>query len=205
MNPSYYDVIMNKGRPIPGSSLTSDPDNPAPYERPPEYTNIHKASEWIFGQLIKEENYEQLIQVLLEDMPVMDVTQVLLFSGYTKGKWDGNLMMLLVEPTAYIILALAERAGVDPVIFRGELEEEASDEFFNGVRLPEEKKENLKRYKELGIQIPYLSEKEKNKMESLPTADEMGMEETSASAEEQAPSLLAQPEQPQEEEVAQDG
>ena len=198
MNPEYYDVIMNKGRPIPGSSLTSDPDNPAPYERPPEYTNIHKASEWIFGQLIQEENYQQLIQVLLEYMPVMDVTQVLLFRGYMEGKWDGNLMMLLVEPTAYIVLALAERAGVDPVIFRGEQEEEASDEVFNGVKLPEEKKENIKKYKELGIQIPFLSEEEKLKMDELPTADEMGMEETSASAEEQAPSLLAQP---QEEEV----
>lgn len=198
MNPEYYDVIMNKGRPIPGSSLTSDPDNPAPYERPPEYTNIHKASEWIFGQLIQEENYQQLIQVLLEDMPVMDVTQVLLFRGYMEGKWDGNLMMLLVEPTAYIVLALAERAGVDPVIFRGEQEEEASDEFFNGVKLPEEKLETIKKYKQLGVQIPFVSEEEKLKMDKLPTAEEMGMEETSASAEEQAPSLLAQP---QEEEV----
>lgn len=198
MNPEYYDVIMNKGRPIPGSSLTSDPDNPAPYERPPEYTNIHKASEWIFGQLIQEENYQQLIQVLLEDMPVMDVTQVLLFRGYMEGKWDGNLMMLLVEPTAYIVLALAERAGVDPIIFRGEEEDEASEEFFTGVKLNEEKLENIKKYKELGVQVPFLSEKEKLKMDKLPTADEMGMEETGADAEEQAPSLLAQP---QEEEV----
>lgn len=198
MNPEYYDVIMNKGRPIPGSSLTSDPDNPAPYERPPEYTNIHKASEWIFGQLIQEENYQQLIQVLLEDMPVMDVTQVLLFRGYMEGKWDGNLMMLLVEPTAYIVLALAERAGVDPIIFRGEEEDEASEEFFTGVKLNEEKLENIKKYKELGVQVPFLSEEEKLKMDKLPTADEMGMEETGADAEEQAPSLLAQP---QEEEV----
>jgi len=198
MNPEYYDVIMNKGRPIPGSSLTADPDNPAPNERPPEYTNLHKASEWIFGQLIKEKNYEQLIQVLLEDMPVMDVTQVLLFRGYMEGKWDGNLMMLLVEPTAYIVLALAERAGVDPVIFRGEEEDEASEEFFNGVKLNEEKLDNIKKFKELGVQVPFLSEEEKLKMDKLPTAEDMGMEETSASAEEQAPSLLAQPQEEEE-------
>lgn len=195
MNPEYYDVIINKGRPIPGSSLTADPDNPAPFEKPPEYTNIHKASEWIFGQLIKEDNYEKLIKVLLDDMPVMDVTQVLLFKGYTEGKWDGNLMMLLVEPTAYIVLALAERAGIDPVIFRGEENDEAADEFFNGIKLPEEKKENLKRFKELGMRIPYLSEEDKSKLETLPTRDEMGLEETSAAAEEQSPSLLAQPQQ----------
>ena len=118
MNQQYYDVLINGGRAIPGSSLTRDPENPAPYEKPPEYVSIHKASEWIFSQLIDEDNYEQLIQTLLDDIPIMDVAQVLLFKGFTEGKWTVDLMMLLAEPTAYMILALAERAGVDPVIFR---------------------------------------------------------------------------------------
>ena len=40
MNQQYYDVLINGGRAIPGSSLTRDPDNPAPYEKPPEYVSI---------------------------------------------------------------------------------------------------------------------------------------------------------------------
>ena len=46
MDEEYFDVIM-RGGPIPGSSLTSDPDDPAPYEQPPEYVNVHEASELV--------------------------------------------------------------------------------------------------------------------------------------------------------------
>ena len=84
MNQQYFDVIM-QGGPIPGSSLTSDPDNPAPYERPPEYTNIHEASEWIFSKLIDEETYPEMIQVIANDMPIMDIAQVILFGGFLEG------------------------------------------------------------------------------------------------------------------------
>lgn len=197
MNKEYFDVIM-KGKPIPGSSLTSDPNNPAPYETPPDYVNIHEASEWIFSKLIEETNYEQLLQALSEDMPVMDIAQVILFTGFTEGKWDVNLMMLLVEPTAYMILALAERAGIDPVIFRGEEEEAAEEEVFFGTRLSEERLNNLKKFKELGVQIPYLSEESKNKIDSLPIkegAGEQEQQEGMEAPEQQPESLLAQPNQ----------
>lgn len=193
MNEQYYDTIINGGRAIPGQSLTADPDSPAPYEQPPEYVTIHEASEWIFSQLIDEENYERLIQVLIDDMPVMDVAQVLLFKGFTAGKWTVDLMMLLAEPTAYIILALAERAGIDPTIFRGEGTEEVQEEMFFGNSMKEEKLNNIKKFKELGIRLPYLSVEEQDKIEELPTAEEMNIEED-AEEEEGPASLLAEPE-----------
>lgn len=179
MNQQYYDVLINGGRAIPGSSLTRDPDDPAPYERPPEYVNIHEASEWIFSQLIDEDNYEQLIQTLLDDIPIMDVAQVLLFKGFTEGKWTVDLMMLLAEPTAYMILALAERAGVDPVIFRGEDEDDLQDEIFFGTKLTREKVEALQKISASDIPLPFVNEKEKAKLESLPTAEDMEIKPTS--------------------------
>lgn len=192
MNQEYFDVIM-QGGPIPGSSLTSDPDNPAPYERPPEYTNIHEASQWIFGELIDEENYPEIIQLLANDMPIMEMSQVILFGGFTQGKWDVNLMMLLVEPVAYMLLALAERAGLDPTIFRGEEEDEAEEEVFFGNKIAEEKLENIKKFKELNLQVPYLSVADQNKIDSLPTAEELNIEEEEAPPEEEGGSLLAPP------------
>ena len=48
MDMDYMNVVMQGGA-IPGSSLVTDPDDPAPYEKPPEYTDIHAASEWIFS------------------------------------------------------------------------------------------------------------------------------------------------------------
>ena len=132
MNEDYYKVVVQGGRPIPGQSLTTDPDNPAPYEKPPEYTSVHAASEYIFEKLIDEDNYESLMDLLLEDMPIMEIAQTILFSGFSEGKWNPDLMMMLVEPTAYMILALAERAEIEPVIYRGEEDDEADEEIFKG-------------------------------------------------------------------------
>jgi hypothetical protein len=176
MNQQYFDVIM-KGGPIPGSSLTSDPDNPAPYERPPEYTNVHEAAQWLFSEMIEEANYQQLIQAMLDDIPVMDVAQVMLFTGFTEGKWDVNLMMLLIEPTAYMLLALAERAGIDPVIFRGEEEDEIEEELMFGTKMSEEKIKNLQTLSDKNIPLPFVEPKQKRELESLPTAEEMSLEE----------------------------
>jgi len=139
MDEEYFDALM-RGGPIPGSSLTADPDDPAPYEKPPEYTDIHSASEWIFSSLIEEDRYDQLIQSLLEGIPVMDITQVILFTGFTQGKWDVNLMTLLAEPTAYIVMALAERAGVDFVIERGQNTEENNDPLNVDAKITEKRR-----------------------------------------------------------------
>ena len=146
MDKAYMDVVM-QGKAIPGSSLASDPDNPAPYEKPPEYTNVHSASEWIFSELIEEDRYDQLINSLHEGIPVLDVTQVILFTGFTQGKWDVNLMTLLIEPVAYIIMALAERAGVDFVIERESPDDEDPVAF--GAKITKERLERMENFKQM--------------------------------------------------------
>ena len=116
MNEQYLKTITTGGRPIPGQSLTSDPNNPAPYEQPAEYTSIHEACEFLFSNFIEEETYVTLMSLLDDGMPVMDIVQTTLFTGFSEGKWNPDLMMLLIEPTAYMLLALAERASIDPII-----------------------------------------------------------------------------------------
>ena len=149
MDEEYFDVIM-QGGPIPGSSLTSDPDDPAPYEQPPEYVNVHEASEWLFSELIEKDRYDQLITALHEGIPVADVAQVILFSGFTQGKWDVNLMTLMIEPAMYIIMALAERAGVDFILHRDEdSEEDENDALTLGAELSKTRLENIKKFKEM--------------------------------------------------------
>lgn len=193
MDEEYFDALM-RGGPIPGSSLTADPDDPAPYEKPPEYTDIHAASEWIFSSLIEEDRYDQLIQSLLEGIPVMDVVQVILFTGFTQGKWDVNLMTLLAEPTAYIVMALAERAGVDFVIERGEDTEEENDPVVLGARLSKERRENIKKFKEMKMTLPFLSENSQAKLETIqPPETATGGIETEM--EEEPESLLSAPQQ----------
>ena len=150
MNQDYLNVITNTGRPIPGQSLTSDPDNPAPYEQPPQYTSVHEASEYIFNNLIQEETYVPLMQLLLDDMPIMDIAQTLVFKGFTESKWNPDLMLMLAEPVAYMLLALAERAGIDPVIYRGEDEDDLEEEEVLGVTFEKEKVERMRKMRDTG-------------------------------------------------------
>lgn len=109
-----YDQQMAKmKRPIPGMSLANDPESPAPFEGPPEFTKKKDALEAIFEGLIQEDVYVQLIEALSNGAPVTSVTQVLLYQGFREGKWNPDLFVLLIEPTMYMVMALAERAGVD--------------------------------------------------------------------------------------------
>jgi len=198
MNEEYNKLVLTGGRPIPGQSLTSDPSSPAPYEKPPEYTSVHKASEEIFSGLIEEETYKELMGLLVEDVPVMDIVQTLLFAGFKEGKWNPDLMLMLVEPVAYMLLALAERAGIDPKIYTGEEEDEAEDRVF-GATLEKEKLENIKKLAAIGkVPSSVITPKMVETIEALPVPSLMSRpEEAETPAEE---SLLAQ--QPvQEEEV----
>lgn len=200
MNQDYINVVTNMGRPIPGQSLTADPGNPAPYEGPPKYTSVHEASEYIFGNLIKEENYVPLMKVLLDDMPIMDVVQTMLFKGFVDGKWTPDLMMMLAEPTAYMILALAERAGIDPVIYRGEDEDEIEEEEFLGVTFEKERVERLRKMRSTGA-IPegVLSKEIKEEIANVEIPDsllsEIKLQEETGAVPTPGASLLSAPEE----------
>lgn len=195
MDEEYFDVIM-RGGPIPGSSLTSDPDNPAPYEQPPEYVNVHEASEWLFSELIEEDRYDQLITALHEGIPVADIAQVILFTGFTQGKWDVNLMTLMIEPAMYIIMALAERAGVDFVLHRDEnSEEDENNSLTLGAKISEERLNNIKKLKEMKMTLPFLSEDSREKLETIQLGGNVDGEANVEMEKEPPESLLAAPQQ----------
>jgi len=104
--------------PIPGQSLTNSPDQPYPWEQPPEFTGARQLTEKIFFDLLKEENLETVLTLMANKVPVMDITQMLLMTGFQKGKMNPDMMLTQLEPTAYMLLALAEKAGIDPVLSR---------------------------------------------------------------------------------------
>jgi len=137
------------GRAIPGQSLTNDPENPAPFEQPPKYTTVHDACEEIFDNLVDEEVLPGIIDALDDLNPIMDITQAILFKGFTDGKWNGDLMIMLIEPVAYILLALAERFGIEPMIYHGE-EDDDEEVKTLGIKMSEERIAKMKKFKELG-------------------------------------------------------
>jgi hypothetical protein len=57
----------------------------------------------------------------------MELTQAMLFKGFSEGKWNPDLMFLLAEPVAYMLIALAERQGIDYIVHNEEANDEAAD------------------------------------------------------------------------------
>lgn len=176
------------GRAIPGQSLTNDPENPAPYEQAPEMTNVHEASIYLWDFITEEETYAALMTAIDDEVPVMHIVQTILFNEFQQGKWNPDLMLMLAEPLAYMLIALAERLDLDIKI---DDDEEEGDVF--GVDMEEKKLEELR-----NSQIPqgFITEQMANEMERLPTMSsllEPQPEEEEAPAPEQ-PSLMAQPE-----------
>ena len=178
------------GRPIPGQSLTNDPENPAPYEQAPEMTNVHEASIYLWDFVTEEKTYAALMTAIDNEVPVMHIVQTILFNEFQQGKWNPDLMLMLAEPLAYMLIALAERLDLD---IKVDDEEEEGDVF--GVEMEERKLQELR-----NSQIPqgFITEKMANEMKGLPTMPSLlepqpEEEVVEAPASEQ-PSLMAQPE-----------
>jgi len=107
--------------PTPGESLTSSPDMPHAWERPPEYTSEDEAMEAIYVQLTSDDALMPVIEMIDEGIPLDEIAQVVLYRGYTQGKFNPDLMLMLAEPTIYLLIAIADYADInDYVLYEGE-------------------------------------------------------------------------------------
>ena len=154
-------------RAIPGEGLLGNPEDPWPWEKPPAFSSVVRASEYIFSEFTKEELYPELLAAMDEEILIMDITRFILFKGFTDGLWTPDLLVLLIEPTTYMLLALAERALIDPIIYREEDEDEISEEIEPFA--PNESLNELRTYTpEKGIPEGALSQTITDKLEELP-------------------------------------
>ena len=114
-NEEFRQFALRPQRPIPGQSLTTNPDTPWAWERPPLFTNKDEALAFFLELFTEEERFAAIIQSLEEGVPVMDLVQLFLIQSFRDGEINPNLMLLLAEPLAFMIMALGERAGVDDI------------------------------------------------------------------------------------------
>jgi|TARA_S200002703_G_C3758934_1_gene233596 hypothetical protein len=169
MNEDILNINLERRFPIPGMSLTTDPDNPMPHDRPPEFTNLHKALNYIFENAIEEENYSRFIKLMADGFPLMEVVQTVLFGGFYEGKWTFQLMNLLIEPTTYIFLALCERADIDPTFFRDDLEDDLDEEESLGSSFAEVKGRQVQTdLEQTKKAMPNLDQQMQAKIEAIP-------------------------------------
>ena len=198
VRPEIYRAEQSKmNRAIPGQSLTNDPANPAPYEQAPKFTNVHEANEYFWNYMTDEEIYPKLMTALSNGVPVMKIVQVVLFNEFQKGLVNPDLMLMLFEPTAYMIMALAEREGIEMTIYEGDLEDDDDEEQILGTTVEENRIQKLIKDGTSG-RIPegILTAEMQQSLETLP---EINLEtETPAQ-----PSLMAAPASAEEEEEEQ--
>jgi len=125
--------------PIPGQSLTNSPEEPYPWEGPPQITSQKEAMNKIFLDIIKPENMETLGTAMSDGIPIAGLAEVLIKTSFQKGKINADLAVTLMEPVMYMLLSVAEKIGVDPVLSDDE-EEDRSGELED----PEVGEENVK-------------------------------------------------------------
>jgi hypothetical protein len=107
--------------PIPGESLTASPDTPKAWERPPQYTDEEDAMRAVYMVLTEQDSLRGLIEIISEGTPLDEIAQVVLYKGYVEGKYTPDLMLLLAEPTIYLLIAIADYAEIkDYVLYEGE-------------------------------------------------------------------------------------
>ena len=104
---------MERGQAIPGQSLTNSPDEKYQWEKAPEFTNPRETMLYVFETLTVPETTANILLSISNGVSVIDIASITLYSGFLEGKWNPDLMTILMEPTMYMIMALAEKAGID--------------------------------------------------------------------------------------------
>ena len=117
--------------PVPGQSITASPDSKMPWDGPPEFAGLQEASQDLFLSLLEDETLRSIVNLLEEEVPISDIAQVILVNGYSQGKYNPDLLMMLIEPLMYMLMAIAEKFDIaDVKIYRGE-EDDMDDEMFD--------------------------------------------------------------------------
>jgi hypothetical protein len=124
-NQEAVEAFAKAGRPIPGQSLTANPDEPRPFEGPPDFTNFKEALDYTAAELLLEENYTPMVLAMGDGIPVTDLAMQIGYVGFREGKWNPDLMMMLIEPLMYLLMALAEKADIQ---YRIDDEDDEDDE-----------------------------------------------------------------------------
>jgi len=137
-NPEAVEAFTKAGRPIPGQSLTSNPEEPRPFEGATDFTNFKEALDYTTAELLLEENYMPMVLAIGDGVPVTDLAMQIGYVGFREGKWNPDLMLMLVEPLIYTLMSLAEKADIE---YRIDDEDDEDDEAPQSIL--EEKAKNI--------------------------------------------------------------
>ena len=108
----FLQQSLDTGRPIPGQSLTNSPEQPYNWEKPAEFSNPKEAMLYTFSLLTEPETTANILINVTKGVSIIDIASIVLYQGFLEGKWNPDLMILLMEPTMYMVMALCEKAEI---------------------------------------------------------------------------------------------
>ena len=159
--------------PTPGESLTKNPEEKFAWEQASEYTEVRPFMEDLFLQLTEDKDrYVKLLVSFLQQVSIADTTQMLLYTSWRAGKINTDLMLLLIEPVMYLLIAMAEQAEIEPVIYDEENVDEPSQEDSD---LYVEQSQKINEMKPEKIRKSSVEPSLLARVEDLPTAKEVGV------------------------------
>jgi len=97
--------------PVPGQGLTDKPGN-YPWEHPPQYTDTMEASEYVWDKLTEPLFAQQVVAMLDAGIPVEAITRIVIFSGFTEGKWTPDVGFMLAETVVKMVATIGVTGGV---------------------------------------------------------------------------------------------
>lgn len=97
--------------PIPGQSLTMTPKN-APWERPPEMTDVKDVIDDYIDTVSSEEVVDDLLMMLKLGSPIEPIVESLTSLGIYKGKHSPDVKLLVAPVIHKYIELIAKKAGI---------------------------------------------------------------------------------------------
>lgn len=100
--------------PVPGQGLTDKPGNYA-WEHPPQYTDTSEAADYVWEKLTQPQFAEQVIAMLDAGIPVEAIGRIVIFTGFSEGKWSPDVAFIIAEPVMKMIAAIGIHGGVKKI------------------------------------------------------------------------------------------
>lgn len=115
--------LSSQGSPIPGQSLVNSPDSKYPWENPPTFSNPREALDDVATTILQPDTAKNIVKALSKGAAAIDLTMGVLYSKFLQGDISVDNLLLLAEPTTYMIMALGEEANIKYNIEGNDLDE----------------------------------------------------------------------------------
>jgi hypothetical protein len=103
--------------PIPGQSLTQNPESRMPYEQPSKFSDIQEFIDETFVRFTDEDAMPDLLDAMRMGLPVEHIAEKYLTKAFRDGEINPDMMLLCIEPTIYMLISIATFAEIDPVLY----------------------------------------------------------------------------------------